>query len=92
MTNDAGRKPDHLSPWTGRRMFGRGTGRSYPPANRCFPPSRGGLSQVMGTIAVCWRSREPHRVRWVKRETGLLAPHRVGRTAAKPRPRARGRR
>jgi hypothetical protein len=43
----------------GRQMFGRGTGRSYPQANRCFPPSRGGLSQVMGTIALCWRSREP---------------------------------
>ena len=27
---------------------GRGTGRSYPPANRCLPPSRRGLPQVMG--------------------------------------------
>ena len=50
---------DRPSPRSGRRMFGRGTGRPYPPANRCFPPSRGGLSQVMGTIALCWRSREP---------------------------------
>ena len=63
---------------------GRGTGRSYPQANRCFPPSRGGLSQVMGTIALCWRSREPPPCARVMRETGLLAPHRVGRTAAKP--------
>jgi len=43
----------------GRRMFGRGTGRSYPPANRCLPPSRRGLPQVMGAIELCWRSREP---------------------------------
>ena len=35
------------------------TGRSYSPANRCLPPSRGGLPQVMGAIALCWRSREP---------------------------------
>ena len=34
---------DHPSPWSGRRMFGRGTGRSYPPANRCLPPSWRGL-------------------------------------------------
>ena len=47
------------SPRSGRRMFGRGTGRSYPPANRCLPPSRRGLPQVMGAIALCWRSREP---------------------------------
>ena len=40
---------------SGRRMFGRGTGRSYPPANRCLPPSRRGLPQVMGAIALCWR-------------------------------------
>ena len=38
---------------------GRGTGRSYPPANRCLPPSRRGLPQVMGAVALCWRSREP---------------------------------
>jgi hypothetical protein len=29
------------SPRSGRRVFGRGTGRSYPPANRCLPPSHG---------------------------------------------------
>ena len=29
-------------------------------------------------------ARAPRRVRRVMRETGLLAPHRVGRTAAKP--------
>jgi hypothetical protein len=50
---------NHPSPWSDRRMFGRGTGRSYSPANRCLPPSRGGLPQVMGAIALCWRSREP---------------------------------
>ena len=38
----------------------------------------------MGAIALCWRSREPRRVRRVMRENGLLAPHRVGRTEAKP--------
>src|SRR6478672_9024344 len=31
---------ERLSPGSGRRMFGRGIGRSYPPANRCLPPSR----------------------------------------------------
>ena len=40
-------------------MFGRGIGRSCPPANRCLPPSRRGLPQVMGAIALCWRSRQP---------------------------------
>ena len=53
-----------------------------PPANRCLPPSRRGLPQVMGAIALCWRSREPPPVRRVMRENGLLAPHRVGRTEA----------
>src|SRR5204863_1793722 len=47
------------SPWSGRRMFGRGTGTPCPPANRCLPPSRRGLPQVMGAIALCWHSREP---------------------------------
>ena len=29
---------DRPSPWSGRRMFGRGTGRPYPPANSRLPP------------------------------------------------------
>ena len=28
-------------------------------SKKCLPPSRRGLPQVMGAIALCWRSREP---------------------------------
>src|ERR1019366_8619638 len=45
--------------WSGRGMFGRGTGRPYPPADSSVPPSWRGLPQVMGTVALLWRSREP---------------------------------
>src|SRR6478736_3861153 len=38
------------SPWSGWRMFGRGTGRPHPPAHRRLPPSRRGLPQVIGVI------------------------------------------
>ena len=47
-------------------------------------PARRRLPQVMGAVALCWRSPSPRRVRRVMRENGLLAPHRVGRTEAKP--------
>ena len=50
---------DRPSPWPGRGMFGRGIGRPYPPANSCLTPSRRGVPQVMGAIALCWRSRKP---------------------------------
>src|SRR4029077_15909799 len=50
---------DRPPSWSGRCLFGRGIGRSCPPANRCLPPSRRGLPQVMGAIALCWRSRQP---------------------------------
>src|SRR5215207_3210447 len=50
---------DRPSPWPDRRMFGRGTGGPYPLAHSCLPPSRRGLPQVMGAVALCWRSREP---------------------------------
>src|SRR5271169_4591165 len=50
---------DRPSPWSGRRMLGRGTGRAYPPAHSRLPPSRRGLPQVMGAVALCWRSHEP---------------------------------
>src|ERR1017187_5422620 len=50
---------DCPSPWSGRRMFGCGTGGPYPPANRSVPPSWRGLSQVMGAVARFWGSREP---------------------------------
>src|SRR5665811_225874 len=76
-------KHDRPSSRPGWRMFGRGTGRPYPPANSCLPPSRRGLPQVMGAVALCRRSGEPRRVRRVMRENGLLVPHRVGRTEAK---------
>ena len=46
---------NHPSPWSGRRMFGCRTGRSYSPANRCLPPSRGGLPQLWARL----RSRPP---------------------------------
>src|SRR6202045_3466686 len=72
------------SPWSGRRMFGRGTDRSYPPANRCLPPSRRGLPQVWARWRFAGVRASPRRVRRVMRENGLLAPHRVGRTEAKP--------
>src|SRR5271169_3470265 len=42
---------DRRSPWSGRRMLGRGTGRAYPPAHSRLPPSRRGLPQVMGAVA-----------------------------------------
>src|SRR6516165_9576094 len=47
------------SSWPRRRMLGRGTGRAYPPAHRRLPPSRRGLPQVMGAVALCWRSHQP---------------------------------
>ena len=47
------------SSWPRRRMLGRGTGRAYPPAHSRLPPSRRGLPQVMGAVALCWRSHEP---------------------------------
>src|SRR6516165_7094989 len=47
------------SSWPRRRMLGRGTGRAYPPAHSGLPPSRRGLPQVMGAVALCWRSHEP---------------------------------
>src|SRR5580658_7038170 len=50
---------DRPSPWSGRRRLGRGIGRAYPPANSRLPPSRRGLPQVMGAVALCWRSHEP---------------------------------
>ena len=50
---------DRPSPWPGRGMFGRGIGRPYPPANSCLTPSRRGVPQVMGAIALCGRSRKP---------------------------------
>ena len=46
------------SPWSGRRMFGRGTGGPHPPADSRLPPSRRGLPQVMGAIALRGRSRK----------------------------------
>ena len=46
------------SPWSGWRMFGRGTGRPHPPAHRRLPPSRRGLPQAMGAIALRGRSRK----------------------------------
>src|SRR6516225_3303777 len=47
------------SPWSSRRMLGRGIGRAYPPAHSRLPPSWRGLSQVMGPVALCWRSHQP---------------------------------
>ena len=52
-------EPERPSPWSGRRMFGRGTGRPHSPAHRRLPPSRRGLPQVMGAIALRGRSRKP---------------------------------
>jgi hypothetical protein len=62
-----------------RRMFGRGTGRSYPPAY-----TGRAIASYGHACALLAFARAPRRVRRVMRETGLLAPHRVGRTAAKP--------
>jgi hypothetical protein len=50
---------DRRSPWSGRRILGRGTSRAYPPAHSRLPPSRRGLPQVMGAVALCWRSHQP---------------------------------
>src|SRR6476660_2154587 len=50
---------DRPSPWSGRRMLGCATGRAYPPAHSRLPPSRRGLPQVMGAVALCWRSHQP---------------------------------
>src|SRR6516164_1898794 len=71
------------SSWLGRRMLGRGTGRADPPAHRRFPPSRRGLSQ-WARLRFAGVRTSPRRVRRVMRENGLLAPHRVGRTATRP--------
>src|ERR1700686_1804243 len=49
---------DRRSPWSGRRMLGRGTGRAYPSAHSRLPPSRRGLPQVMGAVALCWCSHQ----------------------------------
>src|ERR1700693_4750364 len=48
---------DRPPSWSGRRMLGRGTGRAYPPTHSRLPPSRRGLPQVMGAVALCWRFR-----------------------------------
>ena len=37
----------------------RNLARAYPPAHSRLPPSRRGLPQVMGAVALCWRSHEP---------------------------------
>src|SRR6516165_4601546 len=47
------------SPWSSRRMLGCGIGRASPPAHSRLPPSWRGLSQVMGAVALCWRSHQP---------------------------------
>ena len=77
-------EPERPSPWSGWRLFGPGTGRPHPPAHRRLPPSRRGLPQVMGAIALRGVRASPRRVRRVMRANGLLAPHRVGRTEVKP--------
>src|SRR5438477_7719870 len=58
------------SPWSGRRMFGRGTGRSYPPANRCLPPSRRGYRKLWARLRFAGIRASPRRVRRVMRENG----------------------
>src|SRR3954471_12595955 len=47
------------SPWSGRRMFGRRIGRSYPLANSRLPPAWRRLPPIMGTMALCWCPRDP---------------------------------
>ena len=53
------RRHDRPSSRSGRRMFGRGTGRHIRRQINGVRLSRRGLSQDMGAAARCWRSREP---------------------------------
>jgi transposase InsO family protein len=69
------------SPWSGRRMFGRGTGRSYSPANSASRLHGEGYRKLWARLRFAGIRASPRRVRRVMRE--MLAPHRVGRTEAK---------
>jgi hypothetical protein len=60
-SNTSGRRPGPGGACSDAELaeLGRGTGRAYPPAHRRLPPSRRGLPQVMGAVALCRGSHQP---------------------------------
>ena len=62
----------------------RGSGRSHPPAYRCFQPSRRGRSQVMAHCALQTSARSTSHERRKYARTKLACATSRRRTAAKP--------